>query len=56
MANSVYETIQVGNLNGIEFSSETGEALRKFHNWIKQQLIFYTKRMILTAQLKDLTV
>ena len=45
MANFVFETIQVGNLNDIEFSSETGEPLRKFHNWIKQQLIFESKRI-----------
>lgn len=56
MANSVYETIQVGNLNGIEFSSETGEALRKFHNWIKQQLIFESKRISNGTKLLDVAV
>jgi len=56
MANFVFETIQVGNLNDIEFSSETGEPLRKFHNWIKQQLIFESKRLTNGSKLLDVAV
>lgn len=56
MANFVFETIQVGNLNDIEFSSETGEPLRKFHNWIKQQLIFESKRLTSGTKLLDVAV
>lgn len=56
MANFVFETIQVGNLNDIEFSSETGEPLRKFHNWIKQQLIFESKRITNGSKLLDVAV
>lgn len=56
MANFVFETIQVGNLNDIQFSSETGEPLRKFHNWIKQQLIFESKRITNGSKLLDVAV
>jgi mRNA (guanine-N7-)-methyltransferase len=56
MANFVFETIQVGNLNDIEFSSETCEPLRKFHNWIKQQLIFESKRITNGSKLLDVAV
>jgi SAM-dependent methyltransferase len=56
IANFVFETIQVGNLNDIEFSSETGEPLRKFHNWIKQQLIFESKRLTNGSKLLDVAV
>lgn len=56
MANFVFETIQVGNLNDIEFSFETGEPLRKFHNWIKQQLIFESKRITNGSKLLDVAV
>lgn len=56
MAKSVFDTIQAGNLNDIEFSSHTGEALRKFHNWIKQQLIFESKRTTSGTKLLDVAV
>jgi len=56
MANFVFDTIQAGNLNDIEFSSETGEPLRKFHNWIKQQLIFESKRITNGSKLLDVAV
>lgn len=56
MANFVFETIQVGNLNDIEFFSETDEPLRKFHNWIKQQLIFESKRITNGSKLLDVAV
>lgn len=56
MANFLFDTIQAGNLNDIEFSSETGEPLRKFHNWIKQQLIFESKRITNGSKLLDVAV
>tara|TARA_B100001287_G_scaffold272524_1_gene274346 strand:+ start:10909 stop:11769 length:861 start_codon:yes stop_codon:yes gene_type:complete len=56
MANSIFETIQAGNLNDVEFSSETGDALRKFHNWIKQQLIFQAKKITNGTKLLDVAV
>lgn len=55
-SNSVFEYIQSGNLNDIEFSSQTGEPLRKFHNWIKQQLIFESKKITNGTKLLDVAV
>lgn len=56
MTNSVFDIIQAGNLNDIQFSQETGESLRKFHNWIKQQLIFESKRLTSGTKLLDVAV
>lgn len=56
MANSVFETVQGGNMNDVEFSCETGEPLRKFHNWIKQQLIFESKKITNGTKLLDVAV
>lgn len=56
MTNSVFDIVRTGNLNDIEFSSETGEPLRKFHNWIKQQLIFESKRITNGSKLLDVAV
>ena len=56
MTNSVFETIKLGNLNDIEFFSQTEEPLRKFHKWIKQQLIFESKRITNGTKLLDVAV
>ena len=56
MTNSVFETIKLGNLNDIEFFSQTEEPLRKFHNWIKQQLIFESKRITNGILQKDIVL
>tara|TARA_B100000035_G_scaffold315414_1_gene335945 strand:- start:12903 stop:13763 length:861 start_codon:yes stop_codon:yes gene_type:complete len=55
-AYSVFDFIDKGILNNIEFNFLTDEPLRKFHNWIKQQLIFESKRMTDGTKLLDISV
>tara|TARA_B100000287_G_scaffold435614_1_gene504930 strand:+ start:271 stop:1122 length:852 start_codon:yes stop_codon:yes gene_type:complete len=56
MSNYVFQAIQAGNINEIDFSKQTGDSLRKFHNWIKIQLIFKSKDMTNGEKLLDVAV
>lgn len=50
----VYENIRSGVVP--EFNGTTTESLRKFHNWIKLQLILDAKRMTFGTKLLDVAV
>lgn len=52
----IYENVISGNMNRLDFNETTGESLRKFHNWIKQQLIFEAKRITSGTKLLDVSV
>jgi SAM-dependent methyltransferase len=52
----IFEQIKTGKINDLEFSGPTGESLRKFHNWIKQQLILESKRITGGTKLLDVAV
>ncbi len=56
MHNQVYEIISNGKINETEFDQLTSESLRKFHNWIKLQLIFEAKRITSGTKLLDVAV
>jgi len=52
----VYDEIASGKISDIELNSATTESLRKFHNWIKSQIIFESKRITNGTKLLDVAV
>ena len=56
VSNLIFEQIRTGKINDLEFSGPTDENLRKFHNWIKQQLILESKRITEGTKLLDVAV
>lgn len=53
-SNQIYENILSGNVP--ELNNTSTESLRKFHNWIKLQLILDSKRMTNGTKLLDVAV
>ena len=54
--NKIYDSVYNGNITCLEFKNTTSEPIRKFHNWIKQQLIFEAKRATNGVKLLDVSV
>ncbi len=55
-ADTIYEKIVSGNIIDTELKCVTTESLRKFHNWIKLQLILDSKKMTQGTKLLDVAV
>lgn len=52
----IYEDLVRGKISDLELNSTTTESLRKFHNWIKLQLIFDAKNSTNGVKLLDVAV
>lgn len=56
LSHQIYDKIKLGEINNLNFEDVTGDGLRKYHNWIKQQLIFEAKKLTEGTKLLDISV